>query len=180
MNSPPSASRQRLFVALWPPAPLAHCLADVAASLHTACGARAVPREHLHITVVFLGSVDSTRLGEVQQVMRASAGESFELALDAITYRRRGGMLWARATQSPAPLQALVQRLRTAFTASDFAVEDRAFIAHLTLLRDARKPAQLPLLATTPWRVDELTLVRSNLHHHGARYEIIFRQPLSG
>lgn len=110
--------------------------------------------------------------------MRAAAGPAFELQLDAVEHRRRDGMLWARATQSPATLDTLVRKLRASLGELGFATEDRAFLPHVTLLRDARKPVQSHALQVH-WRVSELTLVRSHLDGRGARYEIIHRLPLS-
>lgn len=173
--------KQRLFLALWPPPQVAQQLQAMTVTLHHECGGRKIAQSNQHITVVFLGAVDPARIADIERVMQSAAQESFELALDRIEYRRRGGMLWARATQVPDALQGLVQRLRTALTALGFAAEARAFVPHITLLRDAGKPARLSVWADIRWLVRELTLVRSHLDHQGnfgARYEVIVRVPL--
>jgi 2'-5' RNA ligase len=167
-----------LFIALWPSAPVAQRLAALTSALHAECGGRIISQQNQHITVVFLGDVQVERSTDVQRAMCAVAGASFELELDVIEYRKRGGMLWARATQVPHTLAALVNGLRAALIDLGFSVEDRAFVPHVTLLRDARKPARLDALQES-WRVNELTLVRSHLDRNGARYEVVCRVPLA-
>jgi 2'-5' RNA ligase len=169
--------QQRLFIALWPSAPVAQRLAQLTSALHEDCGGRKIIQQNQHITVVFLGGVAIGRSAEVQDAMRAAAGLAFELQLDAVAYRRRGGMLWARATQVPDALDTIVRQLRATLDQRGFSIEDRAFVPHVTLLRDARKPAQLHTLQAR-WRVNELTMVRSHLDSGGARYEIVHRVPL--
>jgi 2'-5' RNA ligase len=160
-------------MALWPAPQAAKCLAQLTSVLHKACGGRRIPEANQHVTVVFLGDVDTARIGDLQQVMQSAAGASFELQLDQVEYRRRGGMLWARATQVPAPLHALVERLRAGLTGIGFEPERRVFVPHVMLLRDARRPAQCPLPERISWRAEELTLVRSNQDAKGVRYQIV-------
>jgi 2'-5' RNA ligase len=179
LSLPRAPVQYRLFVALWPAASVAQRLEQFTAALSDECGGRRIVQQNQHITVVFLGSVTADRVAEVQGAMRAAAGRVFELQLDAVEYRRRGGMLWARATQVPDELDTLVRKLRTRLSELGFSIEDRAFVPHITLLRDARKPAELHTLQAR-WRVDELTLVRSHLDSGGARYEVVHRVPLSG
>jgi 2'-5' RNA ligase len=64
-----------------------------------------------------------------------------------------------------------------------FGPEERPFHGHLTLARarprrgvDLRPLCGAPLAAE--WPVDEVTLVASELHPKGARYEIVARQPI--
>jgi RNA 2',3'-cyclic 3'-phosphodiesterase len=175
-----ASSRQRLFLALWPPPPVLGRLNEAMATLCAECGGRTTPKENQHVTVLFLGNVVAARIDSMQQIMRATAREGFELQLDRIEYRRRGGMVWARATSVPASLTSLVQRLRAALSVAGFSVQARGFIPHITLCRGARVPERLPQWVPTAWRVHELTLVRSILYRNGARYEVIFRTPLAG
>ena len=53
----------------------------------------------------------------------------------------------------------------------------RRFSGHLTMARSgARVPAELAgVTIDAEWAVDEVTLVASHLHPHGARYEILHR-----
>jgi RNA 2',3'-cyclic 3'-phosphodiesterase len=174
-----SASRHRLFIALWPPQPVLQQLAEIAAALHIACGGYKITQQNQHITVVFLGGVMPGCVAHVQRALHASTGQQFELELDVIEHRRRGGLIWARATRVPDALDGLVNDLRSTLRGHGFNAEDRRFVPHVTLLRDARKPYSMPEYAPARWHADEITLVRSHLERRGARYEIVCRVPLA-
>lgn len=169
----------RLFIALWPSAAAARQLAAATDALHAACGGRKIPRENLHMTLAFLGSVMPGRVGEVEAAMRNVTGSGFELQLDAVEYRTRGGLWWIRATHLAPNLERLVQCLRELLRASGLRAEHRRFVPHITLLRDARPCAtgQPPIQVTWPAR--EITLVCSHLDRRGARYEVIHRVALA-
>jgi len=170
--------QHRLFIALWPSAAAARQLANLTDALHAECGGRKIPRANQHVTVAFLGNVAAEGMVDVQQAMHQSVTHSFELQLDAVEYRKRGGMLWARASRVPEALDALVQQLRVRLGDAGFSVEDRAFVPHVTLLRDAQKPAHLNIPLHLNWQAHELTLVRSHLDRHAARYDVVYRVAL--
>lgn len=126
-----------------------------------------------------LGGVEGGRVAAVEQALHAAAGTAFVLELDALEYRRRGALLWARASQVPAALDELVRALSGALRELGFSVEDRALVPHVTLLRDARRPEHLPKFAPLRWQAVDITLVCSRLGRGGARYEIAGRVPLT-
>jgi RNA 2',3'-cyclic 3'-phosphodiesterase len=175
---PRACERQRLFIALWPSARVARQLAGLTTALHAECGGRKIIQQNQHITVSFLGDVAPDQMAVVREAMQTSAGDAFTLQLTALEYRRRGGMVWARATQVPAGLASLADALRAALSERGFSVEHRVLLPHVTLLRDAHQPAWLETLLLQ-WRVDELTLVQSHLARGGSRYEVIHRVPLA-
>lgn len=173
--------RARLFYALWPPPTLAHALAERAARLHGACGGRRMRTETLHLTLAFLGEVDMARLAALEDVGARAAGAAprFRLTIDAAGYWAHNRIVWIGCRATPAPLGELVGRLREALQADGFRVEARAFVAHLTVLRNARCPAS-PEAPAPPleWPVEELRLVRSQLAPAGAGYSVQARWPL--
>lgn len=174
-----SDAPQRLFIALWPSRAAARQLAAMADVLHAACGGRKIPSANQHITLAFLGNVAPKQMAEVEGAMRSATGPCFDVRLDGVEYRKRGGMWWARATQVDPALELLVRRLREMLQACDLRVEHRAFVPHVTLLRDARPHADLPVTSPLTWRAREFTLVRSRLERDGARYEVILRVALA-
>lgn len=179
MIAPVQPHMQRLFAALWPPAAISAQLAELTAMLHAEWGGRSISELNQHITIEFLGAVNAARVVDVAGALHAAAGAPFELQLDALEYRKHGGILWARATRVPESLQALARALRARLRALGFAVENRALLPHVTLLRDARRPARPAAMAPACWTADEITLVRSQLGRSGARYEVIARVPLA-
>jgi len=75
-------------------------------------------------------------------------------------------------------LQALAGKLAVQLEERKFPVETRPFAAHVTLIRKASGPGELPALPEVDWPVREFVLVRSRLSAGGSRYEVLERFPL--
>lgn len=178
LRAPRADAPLRLFIALWPSAAAARQLATLTDKLHAECGGRKVPRENQHMTLAFLGSVAPGRVAEVEAAMHSAAGSSFEPQLDAVEYRKRGGLWWMRATQLDPGLERLVQCLRELLQTCGLRTEHRRFVPHVTLLRDARPCANGQPSMQVDWRARELTLVCSRLDRQGAHYDVIHRVAL--
>jgi 2'-5' RNA ligase len=146
----------RLFFALWPPHETAEALARWAGSLE----GKPVPAEKIHLTLAFLGGVDPGKL--VTAASRVQAG-AFELPIDSAKYWRDNHIVWAGPHEVPEGLRVLVERLHFALFRAEFILERRAFAAHVTLLRKARKPA-----AIEPLRVRAGELRGRRLRGRGA------------
>lgn len=74
-------SAHRLFLALWPTAAMQSELADAArAVMESARGGREIPRESLHLTLAFLGSVPEASLPTLRKLASATPSK---LAADA-------------------------------------------------------------------------------------------------
>lgn len=134
-------------------------------------------RETLHLTLAFLGEVSEARVAAARRVADAVAAASFDLPLDRLGYWKRNRILWAGGV-SP-PLTLLVNNLNDGLRAAGFALDARPFVAHMTLLRDARCN-EVPMLAEpVAWPVAEFALVESKPSNEGASYETIGRWPLA-
>src|SRR5439155_1466769 len=70
---------------------------------------------------------------------------------------------------------ALAENLQMQLYLQEFILERRAFAAHVTLVRKAREPGQLPGLPRIEWPVEEFLLVRSI----SGRYEPLERFPIA-
>jgi 2'-5' RNA ligase len=154
----------RLFFALWPPRETA---AALAAWCHGFEG-RKVPAEKIHLTLAFLGGVEPAKLVAAAKKVQAQA---FELPLDSAKYVRDNHMVWVGPREMPEGLRVLVEKLHFALYRAEFILERRAFAAHVTLLRKARKPAAIGPLPRVEWPVREFTLVNSDL----SRYKVLER-----
>ncbi len=181
MSSPTEPERQRLFFALWPDAGLRtavhHC------STHQAkfCGGRHIPLENLHVTLAFLGAVDTRQRGCMEAAAAAIDLPSFDLLLDQLGYWSRRGVLWLGSSKEiPPPLLELVAALQAAMASCDIPVDPRPFKLHLTLRRNARRAPQTRVIQPVPWPITSFALVESHTHASGARYHVLRRWPLGG
>ena len=75
---------RRLFLALWPDDGLRETLTALTNGLPEAAQGRRAARDNLHVTLVFLGSLDSARQRCVEEVCAATRGRTFGLALNTL------------------------------------------------------------------------------------------------
>ena len=181
MNGSPAFSNpntQRLFLALWPPTELGRELGRLAAKIDPGPGRYVVP-EDIHLTLVFLGSVDASFRGCAERVAVAIRAESFTLVLEQIACWPKAGVLWAGPRQVPASLLHLVRELNAGLTACGHTAEQRAYAPHLTLARKLRSCPAPQSIEPLKWEVHRFSLVQSRTRADGARYEILRSWPLN-
>ncbi len=135
-------------------------------------------RETLHLTLAFIGGIPAKRLRELALVAGAIGAPRFELILDRLDWVEKKKTVWAGASLLPEALRALAAELDARLRANGFRTEERPFAAHVTLLRNARRPDGLPEHAPIAWPVDEFVLAESELAPEGANYHVIGRWPL--
>ncbi|MEV7546732.1 RNA 2',3'-cyclic phosphodiesterase [Streptomyces sp. NPDC089915] len=184
----------RLFAAVLPGT-------DAIAELRTALDG--VPRGHdlrwareesWHFTLAFMGEVPDDHLPELHaRLARAAARTApFPLRLHGAGHFGRRA-LWIGAAGGLDALRLLAERADAAARRAGVPMEQhRRYTPHLTLARARHDGADLrPCLDAlagfegTPWRVDALSLVRSNLPVSGVpgeqpRYELVDAWPLTG
>jgi len=170
----------RVFFALWPDARVVKRLHELGGEAHAVCGGRHMRRETLHMTLAFIGDVPHDRLPALLAVGDRVGAAGFPLALDRLGGWRHNRIVWAGAHEVPAPLAALVSRLNGELAAAGFPVEQRAFAAHVTLLRNARTPLPERTIDPIEWCVDGFALIESQRREDGAHYAPIRQWRASG
>ena len=143
--------------------------------------------ESLHITLKFLGEVESARLAGVEDALRRAAAQTraFELTIGqfgAFPSLGRPDIFWLGVQPSDA-LLSLQQAIEAAYEPLGFAREPRAFRPHITVgRRRGREPirarARLDRMAREidyqgTIAVDAVQLMRSHTEPKGARYETL-------
>ncbi|MEU4795370.1 RNA 2',3'-cyclic phosphodiesterase [Streptomyces sp. NPDC023327] len=186
----------RLFAAVLPPDAVVAELAAAASGPRRLPGAdtlRWAPPANWHFTLAFLAEVPAETVPDLTARLARAAHRTppFTLAL------RGGGhfgdrVLWAGVTGETAALRLLAGRAEAAARRAGLVREEaRPYRPHLTLARggggtDLGPYADaLASFAGTPWTVDALTLVRSELPRSGVpgerpRYEAVGHWPLGG
>jgi RNA 2',3'-cyclic 3'-phosphodiesterase len=165
----------RLFVAVWPPADVGASIAALARP--EVDGLRWMTEDQWHVTLRFLGECD------VDDAMAALS--TVDAALTTAVMGPVTGRFARRVLHVPvAGLDEVAGRVITKTKRVGKPPEPRPFNGHLTLARSReRRGVDLRPLTGVPlageWPVDEVTLVVSQLHPKGARYEIVGRQRLT-
>ena len=174
----------RCFIAV--PAPTSPELLSVLGALGKLGRAvRAVKNDALHVTLRFLGGIDSTVVPEVVDALRCSTQgvEPFDLSvagLGVFPKPRRPAVVWA-GVHDGGQLDALVTRLSFELELIGFVPDERPFNAHITLARiKARPPAALHEIldehANTSFdgcTVDAVKLMQSELTPQGPIYSVV-------
>ncbi|MEU0372686.1 RNA 2',3'-cyclic phosphodiesterase [Streptomyces sp. NPDC006283] len=179
----------RLFAAVIPP-PLAVDELDRAVgplrALPDAKALRWTGRPGWHFTLAFMGEVDDELLPDLRARLSRAAHRTpaFPLRL------HRGGRfgnraLWIGAAGGLEQMRLLAERTDAAARRAGVSMEEhRRYQAHLTIARTRESGDLRPYVEAldtfegTPWEVDQLALVRSNLPVSGVpgerpRYEVV-------
>jgi 2'-5' RNA ligase len=150
-----------------------------------------VAPDNFHVTLKFLGRVETVRLPAVTAALaEAAAGCSpFDLALrdlGAFPARAHPRVVWAGIDEGAGAASRLARRVDEALVGIGFERETRPFSAHVTLGR-VRERRATPRLATAlsgvsygRQRIDHLSLMRSDLSPGGSRYTELAAVPLTG
>jgi 2'-5' RNA ligase len=139
-----------------------------------------------HLTLAFLGAVESDIPPAIEPRLRRAASRTDALALSVAGLGRFGGrVLYAQVHGDRPGLRRLAERTQAAARRVGVPMPDRAFRPHVTLARspsvvDLRPLVQVGRAVTVePWRVDEICLVESVLGNR-PRYDVLERFALRG
>ncbi len=152
---------ERLFFAVWPDGETAKRLAGLARELAETAGGKPVPVAKIHLTIAFLGSVAADRAASAREAGAAVRAAPFDLDLDRLGSFRGARVAWAGCEGAPHGLARLHESLGSSLRHRGFELEERAFAPHVTLVRRIERLVERRVTGTIAWRVDALTLVRS-------------------
>lgn len=153
------ADRKRLFFCLWPPDSVRKAIVETAKK--DDIRGKRVTDSRLHLTLAFLGDVDTAVLDRLIANVNAIDAQAFDLALCRIGYFPRAKVAWLGPEQTPKALSALAAAVGRAAADSGVTVESKAFRAHVTLARRAAQPKQSVMVDPVCWPVREFSLTES-------------------
>lgn len=176
----------RLFVAIRPPASVRDTLIDAMEGVE---GARWQDEDALHLTLRFIGEVETPAANDLAGQLARIDWAPFELRVSGVgTFERKGSphTLWARVPQTE-ELEGLRQKVERACDLAGLGRETRRFTPHISLARLNRSAGTIGgwlavqgNLVAGPWRVEDFVLYESHLGHEGAHYEAVEVYPLKG
>jgi 2'-5' RNA ligase len=183
MTSPGTVTgdeRLRLFLALRLPDDALDVLERWGAA--ELSGGRVVPREHLHVTLAFLGSRPAAELPGIEQALADASAAAAPIALAPVRWRetRSVGMVVLEDEGGAATELAgdLHERLETLGV---YEREARPWLPHVTVLRFRERPRlRPPLPRLGRFAPSDAAAYLSRLHPSGARYEVLESYALGG
>jgi 2'-5' RNA ligase len=140
---------------------------------------RWTPASNLHLTVRFIGSIESSVAEGIADRLAERQLAGFELELGDVGTFKRGRLVrvvWLQVRAGADAARELAAQAEAECLRAGLAPEARPFQPHLTLARSRpRDGAVLPPLPNPPelqpWRAGELILYRSQLGRAGSVYE---------
>jgi 2'-5' RNA ligase len=169
---------QRLFFALTPSSELARAFHQVAMTELQACRGRRLKPEQIHLTLRFIGSADHGIATCLQEAAGHLTLPAFELVFDTLGYWPRPRVVWSMPSHVPPALTDLAAQLERICVACGLPPESRAYVPHLTLLRNVRQRPLDVTMAPLHWPVEAFALIRSDTLPQGAVYTELQRWAL--
>jgi 2'-5' RNA ligase len=166
----------RLFAAL----SLPHALRTHLSLLRSGIpGARWVPAEELHLTLRFIGEVDSHIENDVQSALQMIRAKAVGVSVEGVGQfgDKKPHALWA-GVKPAEPLLRLAAKIEQALQRTGLPPETRRYTPHITLARlKEAAPARVAdflaennLFRAEPFTATEFVLYSSHLGRQGAHY----------
>lgn len=163
---------KRLFFALWPDEETRQRCRQIMRAVRSA--GKPVSAMNLHITLVFLGSVDDAKQAAMTQAAANIVVPPMTLAFNRLDYWKRPKVVCLSTEQLDPAVSSLVEQLTLAAVQNGIEVDQRPYKPHVTLLRKAKSPTEIafePIL----WQAGEFCLVESCSTAAGVEYRVIER-----
>src|SRR5687768_2073533 len=144
-------NRARVFFAVWPDEAVRDALSAAALRAEAECGGRPTAAAKIHLTLFFVGEVDRARIGDLETCAGAVAAAAFDLEMSVLGYWRHNRIVWAGSLVTPAALSRLVAELTSELGTAGYHREERPYVPHATLVRNARGAPRQRVLEAPVW-----------------------------
>lgn len=175
-----SLSKARVFFALWPSADLRQALHAVAEEYAMLCMARVTKAEGLHLTLLYIGEIERTRLAALRQAAGTVSATAFWLVITRLKFWQHNKIGYATVDNAVLPLARLVAALTHNVLEAGFPLVASEFHAHITLLRNVQHGFAPQTISPLAWWVDSFVLIESIGSGEALHYEILTQWPLVG
>ena len=190
------AERLRLFVAVAVPAQVKQRILETQAELKdiVRAGVRWTTPDQFHLTLRFLGSVESAQVEALSSALGAACAGFKPLRLRAgrigfFPRLRSPRVVWVGVTDEDNALPRLQQAVQAASNEFTSETPETRFTGHVTLgrVKEITRLQAEPLVKAAErmkqlvfgtWEAREVELVRSQLSPHGSRYSVVSLAPL--
>ena len=167
----------RLFIAVELPRGLHEALAETSSLLRGCVRGRYVAPDSFHVTLAFLGEVESYRVVDASNALDEGCRgfPSFPLALGELGRfgRVSSATLW-QGFRRHEVLDKLAQSVRASLDSAGFDFDAKSFLPHVTLMRSADLGSgTLPMPVLSEGVIDTVSLFKSDLSGNRPQYEAL-------
>lgn len=175
----------RTFIAIEIPTAIQEKLIEIQTDLAKFVGRVSwVKRGNIHITLKFLGDVQANQIESISSALKqiAQTHSSFNINFGGIGVfpnPRRPRVIWVGITSGAEEMTKLAEDIENSLQNLGFPREKRGFTPHLTLAR-IKRPLNLQAVSSKfnqydnldipSLKVDNITLIQSQLHPQGSIY----------
>lgn len=168
---------KRLFFALWPDERLRSQCADLQRSLPKFENCRPINPGNLHVTLVFLGGIESALESSLVQSAGEMRFEPVEIVFDQVSFWRKPGIVCLTSSNPDVRVINLADNLSAMVASFGHPVDERPFKPHVTLIKKVKQAVRVEFEPIV-WRSDTFCLVESHSVQGGVDYRVIQRWPL--
>jgi 2'-5' RNA ligase len=176
----------RLFIAIDLPVNIRERLSFMCCGLP---GARWLDPEQLHLTLRFIGDVDSIVFNDIRETLTEIRGEPFFMQLEGVGFfppRGKPRVVWAGIKKNE-QLVHVRNRVESVLVRAGLEPEGRKYSPHITLARLNNTPgskvgaylAHYSMFMSEEFQVDEFSLYSSVLSSKGAKHYVEERYSLN-
>ncbi|NIQ13370.1 MAG: RNA 2',3'-cyclic phosphodiesterase [Candidatus Dadabacteria bacterium] len=167
----------RLFFALWPDDVTRSKLNEVSEQFINE-GFRFVKKANLHMTLEFLGEVDSHNQKELILKAGKIRCKTFDMEFTHIDWWRKPQILWIGTSNIPNSLIHLVKSVKKCVKQQGLKTDDKPYKPHITIARKVKKVVIPKETIYVPWAVNSFALVVSRSVASGVEYQVLQEWPL--
>lgn len=168
---------KRVFIALWPDELTRQKIVQIMSALDEK-GLKWVKANNLHITLLYIGTVDNTLYACIENVVREISAKPLSIEFDQLRHWRKAKLLCLCSCRPPIEIIKLANTLHDKIARYGIELDAREYCPHVTLARQVRCNPQLQL-APLIWRANTFSLVESVAQANGVDYQVLRTWPLS-
>ena len=168
---------KRLFFALWPSDKSRKRIINFNYLIPSA-HLKKVKVDNLHVTLVFLGNVDTESELMLRQSVNGIKVEPFKLHFDQLAYWSKPRILCLLSGHYDEQLFSLFSQLKRMVEQCGIKTEERPYKPHITVVRKASKLIDINPFSIE-WPVQSFCLVESCSTEDGVRYQVLQRWPFN-
>jgi RNA 2',3'-cyclic 3'-phosphodiesterase len=167
-----------MFYATFPDADTRERIAAVSRMLELQAASRRVTPENYHMTLAFVGEVSASEVTTLREIGRAQRAPGFTVRFDAYRYWPEAKVIVAAAREVPTALQLLWRQLQESLAKHNLARDPKRLRPHVTIARKVSQAPVLQAMAAFDWKMQALSLMRSDTSGAASRYTVVESWPL--
>jgi len=168
---------KRLFFALWPDNAIRKQINGLNQSI-TSADLNKVYLDNLHVTLVFLGQVDSKSEAKIIACTDNISQPAFSLHFERLVFWKKPRILCLTTQQYDPQLLILLNALKNIVRQCGVQTEDRPYRPHITLARKATQNISRKI-GPIKWQAQSFCLLQSCSTPSGVKYQVLQRWDLN-